>query len=104
ATDVTKSACPWRGSEIAVPVSASQNLIVLSSEPETTCFPSGENATDVTLSVCLWRGSEIAVPVSASQNLIVLSQEPETTCFPSGENATHETLVCPSQVRKCFSQ
>ena len=34
----------------AVPVAASQSRTVLSSEPETTCLPSGEKATDQTRS------------------------------------------------------
>ena len=69
------------------PVCASHILIVLSDDPETMYFPSGENATEVTQSVWPLNGSETSFPVCASHILIVLSCDPETVYFPSGENA-----------------
>ncbi|KFX85880.1 hypothetical protein V490_09351 [Pseudogymnoascus sp. VKM F-3557] len=71
---------------------------MLSSEPETTCMPSGEKATEVTelkWPSSLWSGP----PVITSQSCTVLSQEPETTCLPSGEKATEVTeLEWPSSL------
>src|SRR5437762_2364747 len=70
---------PWPSSVCTTsPVVASQILMVVSSDPETTNFPSLDNATDVTgppwpSSVCT------SSPVVASQILMVVSFDPETT-------------------------
>lgn len=66
------------------------SLIVLSTDPEAACRPSGENATNWTqplrpFSVC------VHAPDSQSQTLIVLSPDPEAICRPSGENTTDQT-------------
>ena len=80
-------------------VSASQTWIVLSQEPETMDFPSGENATEVTQAVCPVIGSEMSSPVSTSQTRNVSSAEPDKMCFPSEEKATEVTLlVCPERL------
>ena len=88
---VTESVCPWRGLLTWPPLCIFQSRIVLSEEPDTMCFPSGEKATDQTESVCPWRGFPTWPPVCASQSRIVLSPEPDTMCLPSGENATDQT-------------
>jgi len=88
-----------------------QRRKVPSSEPETTCRPSGENVTWLTSSVCPCHGSPACVRVSMSQSLRVQSAEPDTMYFPSGETATEKTfllwpvngspmcaLVCTSQM------
>src|SRR5215510_9783959 len=94
ATEKTEPMCPSNGPDTTWPVWASQTLIALSEEPETMCFPSGENATET---MCSSNGPDTTWPVWASQTLIVLSEEPETMCFPSGENATEKTEpMCPS--------
>ena len=51
-TDITESACPWRGLPTWSPVCASQIQIVLSSDPDTMYLPPGENETDKTEEVC----------------------------------------------------
>ena len=73
-----------------MPVLASQTRAVLSSDPEMTFDPSGENATDVTISSCR-KGGSILAPVLAPQTRMVLSYNPETILDPSGENAMEVT-------------
>jgi hypothetical protein len=69
--------------------------IVWSSDPETICCPSGENATTLTDFVCPVNGPATISPVVAFQIQMVLSCDPETICCPSGENATKLTdFVC----------
>jgi hypothetical protein len=85
-------------------------LIVLSPDPDTIFFPSGENATDVMTFLCafvfslnssslsarlanrrqFWprRGDFEVFGVPESQTLIVWSRDPDTILVPSGENAT----------------
>ena len=72
-TEETELVCPLNGSDSALPVFASQILIVWSKEPETMRAPSGENPTEKTEPVCPLNGSDSALPVFASQVLIVLS-------------------------------
>jgi hypothetical protein len=45
ATAQTDFVCPLNGPAIVLPVCASHTQMVSSSEPETMCMPSGENAT-----------------------------------------------------------
>ncbi|KAL2818347.1 hypothetical protein BJX63DRAFT_384049, partial [Aspergillus granulosus] len=61
--------------------------MVLSSEPEASCLPSGVKVTDITerewpSRVCC------SSPVVGSQSLMVLSSEPEASCLLSGEKVT----------------
>ena len=65
--------------------------IVLSYEPETMYWPSGENATELTELVCPVKGPAAVSPVMAFHTQIVRSKEPETMCWLSGENATDRT-------------
>ncbi len=85
---MTASSWPRSGSPTGWPVAASHNRSVLSSEPETMRWPSGENATLVTEPSWPRSGSPTGWPVAASHNRSVLSPEPETMRWPSGENAT----------------
>src|SRR5438477_633217 len=79
------------------PVSASQTRSVLSSEPDTIFFPSGEKATDQTHFVWPSNGPWMLNPVSASQTRSVLSYATHIRSFPSGEKATDLTeSVWPS--------
>src|SRR6266567_296075 len=78
------------------PIVTFDSRIVRSCEPETMCWPSGENDTDLTQSVCPVKGPAAVSPVMAFHTRIVPSSEPETMCWPSGENATDLTQsVCP---------
>jgi hypothetical protein len=97
ATVVTVPEWPLRDA-IESPVTVFQSCSVLSPDPETVWFPSGDIATTVTLLECL--AVEIVVPVIASQNRRVLSSDPETTRLPSKEIATALTiLVWPTRDR-----
>src|SRR5580658_6040540 len=51
-TDIIFPVCNSGGLQTISPVSASQMQMVLSSDPETIRFPSGEYATQLTGSVC----------------------------------------------------
>src|SRR5438876_896769 len=82
---------PISGPRMVDPVCASQTRSVLSSEPDTIFFPSGENVTDLTKSVWPINGPRMVNPDSASQTRSVLSKEPDTIFFPSGEKATDAT-------------
>jgi hypothetical protein len=64
--------------------------IVLSCEPETMLWPSGENATEKTAFVCPINGPAIISPVMGLHTQIVASHEPEAIHWPSGENVTEE--------------
>ena len=74
------------------PVAASQSLRVLSSLPDSTRAPSGENATEVTRWACPSKVRS-SHPVAASQSLRVLSSLPDSTRAPSGEKATEVTRL-----------
>ncbi|KAJ7136929.1 hypothetical protein C8R44DRAFT_768119 [Mycena epipterygia] len=82
------SKLPLPLSETDKTLSALQTRILVSSEADTMCLPSGENATEKTPSVCPSKGSPITAPVSASHSRRVKSSEPDTMCLPLGENAT----------------
>ena len=80
-------------------MAASHSFSVLSSLPDSTRVPSGENATEVTQSECPSKVRTRA-PVAASHSFSVLSELPDSTRVPSGENATEMTASeCPSKVR-----
>jgi hypothetical protein len=66
----------------------------LSSDPDTTCLPSGEKATEQIPSPYGPRASAAPAPVAASQSRIVISSDPDTTCLPSGENAMNRPSPC----------
>ncbi|KAL2818346.1 hypothetical protein BJX63DRAFT_384047 [Aspergillus granulosus] len=64
--------------------------MVLSSEPEASCLPSGEKVTDITQSEWpsrVWCSS----PVEGSQSLMVLSPELEASCLLSSKKVTDIT-------------
>ena len=111
-----------------MPVAAFQTLTVWSSDPLTTCLPSGEYATEftslecpVSVHSCSWtkHGGQhqctqqqttgrsqsrtlTSLPVLLSQILTVLSHDPLTMCLPSGEYATECTgSECPLSVHSC---
>ena len=65
---------------------AFHSLRVLSSLPESTRAPSGENMTELIPIECP-SNERKKRPVAASHSLI-LSARPESTLAPSGENAT----------------
>jgi hypothetical protein len=68
-------------------VTAFHSLIVLSSETDASCLPSGEKVTAFT--EYEWPSSVCNIaPVTASHSLIVLSSEADANCLPSGEKAT----------------
>ena len=68
---------------ISRPLSRSQTLSVLSSDPETAGRPSGVIATALTEPE--WPSRvRITLPLSRSQTLSVLSSDPETAYLPSG--------------------
>src|SRR6266852_8711792 len=78
------------------PIVTFDTRIVRSSEPETMCRPSDENATDQTQPLCPVKGPAAVSPVMACHTRNVPSLEPETMYWPSGENATDQTIpVCP---------
>ena len=101
---------PTRGDLGQKRAPASQTLIVLSYEPDTIVFPSGENATEATGLLCALDFSLISSSVPAreardhqvwprkgglgpqnapaSQTLIVPETPPDTIFVPSGENCT----------------
>ena len=84
------------------PVIIFHKQIDLSTDPETMCWPSGENATEVTKSECPLNGPATVSPVMVFHTQIVLSLEPETMCWPSGENATEFTkFECPLNGPAC---
>ena len=88
------SECPSKV-RMSAPVAASHSFSVLSTLPDSTRAPSGENATEATQSECPSK-VRMSSPVAASQSFNVLSPLPESTCFPSGENATeHTASECP---------
>ena len=68
----------------------SHSLIVLSSDPEDSIVPSGENATERTSSVC--PSSVVVFSVAISHSTTVPSPDPEASIVPSGENATDKTF------------
>jgi hypothetical protein len=68
------------------PVMAFHTRIVQSCEPETMCWPSGENATNMTQSVCPVKGPATVSPVMAFHTRIALSRKPEMMYWPSDEN------------------
>lgn len=83
-----------------LPVSAFQNLINRSIEPETTDFPSGDRATVQTTCSCPRRGFPTALPTpfpgsafEVLQSLMDLSAEPETIRSPAqaGVNVPENT-------------
>ncbi|KAF8219605.1 hypothetical protein L208DRAFT_1207457, partial [Tricholoma matsutake] len=62
-----------------------------SSEPDTICVPSFENATELTQSV--WPFSSFSsTPVNTSHTQTEQSYEPDTIHVPSFENVTELTL------------
>src|ERR1700733_8140887 len=63
-------------------------ILIVSLAPETTNFPSGENAMELTDLVWPSRGPEAISPVRASQIRTVLSADPDATYLPWGENTT----------------
>src|SRR5260370_1406967 len=65
--------------------------IVLSQEPETMCWPSGENATEFTGAECPLNGPDTVSPVIAFHTQIVPLFKPETMHWPSGETAMELT-------------
>jgi len=72
-------------------MAVSQSRIILSSDQDTTCLPSGEKATNVTQEewpLSVWCGA----PVAASQSRTVRSQDPDTTWLQLGEKATDMTI------------
>src|SRR5258706_130367 len=73
--------------------------MVLSSDPEMMCRPSGEYATDVTTPVCPFRASPTTAPVSVSQIRMVLSRDPVTMWVLFGDQVMQLTpAVCPIHV------
>src|SRR5437762_1612033 len=67
-----------------------QSQTILSSDPDATSLPSGENATakiEHEWPSSVWLTSPVAVP----QSLTVLSPDPDATSLPSCENATAKT-------------
>src|SRR6476659_2211765 len=87
--ELTTPECPSKVRSWA-PLAASHSFSVLSTLPDSTCCPSGENAPDRTKLECPWKVCSRA-PLAASHSLSVLSVLPDSTCRPSGENATEET-------------
>src|SRR5450755_3972986 len=69
---------------------ASHKRAVLSREPVTIVFPSGENATENTQ--LKWPTNSFTIFPFISHKHAVLSKEPVRTFFPSGENATDQIL------------
>ena len=58
---------------------------LISSDSDTICVLSGENATEWTEDLCPLRAFPTCCPVIKSHNLIVLSKDPDTIYVPSGE-------------------
>src|SRR3972149_11099605 len=85
---------------MALPVSISQRIMVLSQLPDARVLPLGLKATDLTEEACPL-SVFIILPVSISQRIIVLSLLPDARVFPSGLKVTELTslLVCPSNFR-----
>jgi hypothetical protein len=65
----------------------SHSLIALSSAPDATVVPSGENATEWAAEVWPVRLCK-RPPVATFHRLIVLSYDPDASVVPPGENAT----------------
>jgi len=73
--------------------------MVLSSLPDASKRPSGENDTLSTQFVCPVR-VRTNEPSDTRHNLMVLSTLPDASKLPSGENDTLKTVpVCPVSVR-----
>jgi hypothetical protein len=70
--------------------SGSHKRIVLSSDPDASRCPVGENATDLTAPVCSVR-VPTHCPLSGFQSMTVLSHDPDASRCPNGENATEYT-------------
>ncbi len=64
--------------QLAGPLFAFQILTVLSEDPETINWPSGEYATEFMELVCPSNGCPTGWPLFAFQILTVLSEDPET--------------------------
>ena len=70
---IKQSVCAVNGPVTKSPVTAFLTQIVLSSEPETIHWPSGENPTERTQSLCPVNGPATISPVMAFHTQIVLS-------------------------------
>ena len=68
----------------------SHTRTLLSSDPDTTRDPSGENDTENTSPVCP-SSVFISSPDDASHTRTLLSHDPDTMRDPSGENDTDNT-------------
>src|SRR5881227_4467220 len=79
-------------SDNSSPVCPSQSRTVLSTEPEASFCPSGDQATPLTPSVWPSRVCS-SLPVCPSQSHTVLSAEPEASLCPSGDQARLKTLL-----------
>lgn len=77
--------CTPRKLLINLPEYLSQILIVLSAEPETILFPSGEKHTQLTFFTCPFK---FLINVPYKSQILIVFKEPETTLFPSGEKIT----------------
>ena len=104
--------CLINGWPMGSPEEASQQRMVLPSEPEKTREPLEENAREYTTSLCPLKGSPMQDLFSTSHKRTVLSSPPDARRVPSGENAMHSTPpscpvkgspsaspVCPAQSR-----
>ena len=84
---------------ISRPFARSQSLTVLSSLPEASMSPFGENETDVTEFECPMRVRS-SCPLATSQSLTVRSLLAEAKMSPFGEKEIAVTRsVCPLSVR-----
>lgn len=77
---------------------AARALIVLSSDAEIKCCPSGEKSTERTAPVCDLTTVHSPRTVG-SHSRIVLSREPEAIRLPVGEAATENTGPCGAWAR-----
>ena len=90
-----------------LPIDKSQSLMVSSSDADTICFPSGENAIAV---ICPEWPIKVAraTLVAESQSLIVWSSDINAICFLFGENAMNlaqyeeepASVVCAASIAK----
>lgn len=81
-TDVTRLLSPIRGCQTGRPLLRSHTIRLLSHEPETNRFASGEKAMQLTASVCFLNTTKL--PMMGSKTLTVLSLEPEAISEPIG--------------------
>jgi hypothetical protein len=92
-----ESYCPWRGPTTVSPFSTSQTRIVLSLEPETIRFPSGEKATDVTLSWCPWRGPTTVSFLDVPDSDSVVIRTRDNSLPIRGESYGRDTTLVSTQ-------